>query len=140
MKMDETRSKGVEDLSHSREDTRHPFDSTVVRNDRSPRVDLLHPHRLDRFDDDSAVHVRSWSIRDRGAGQDSRGQAEPVFESRAQILDQYFDSTSNRKVGGNDMENVDAVSHRVVHFAVEHSVDRAVVIGRNTRLTLGEFG
>jgi hypothetical protein len=58
----------------------------------------------------------------------------------AQVLDEDFDSTSHREVRRNDMENVDALSHRILHLDADRSAVRgAAVIESNTRLTIGEF-
>lgn len=38
------------------------------------------------------------------------------------------------------MEDVDALSHWLVHLGVERRRDRVVVVESNTRFTLGESG
>jgi len=60
--------------------------------------------------------------------------------SGAQVFDQYFDATTNREVGRNDMENVDALLHGIPRLDEELILHRAVVTESNTRLTLREFG
>ena len=101
---------------------------------------MIDPHRLDRLDCHSSVHVRRRLTGDRGARHHAGGQTELLVNARTQVFDEHFDSTTNRKIGRNDMENVDAFFHRIPHLDEERTLNRAVVTESNTRFTLGEFG